>query len=199
MNVQKSLEEIETEFRTSIEIPKDIPKKQFFFCPVGLVGAGKTTVTKPISERLGLVRISSDELRKILKENDHDYSSLKKIGLTIAREFAEKGFSIALDMDCGNPEVKKYVEDFAEKLHAKVVWVHINTPEEYIFEKFKNHPPSWLANSPQTMINNYHAQKEKRIKENTHFDFLYTFDTSKQNVSEQIGECIEKINDFVIA
>ncbi len=191
--MQKSLEDIEKDFRSSIEIPKSISQKQFFFCPVGLVGAGKTTVTKPISERLGLVRISSDELRKMLKENGHDYSPVKQIGLKLAQEFAQKGLSIAFDMDCGNPEVKEFVEKLAEKLHAKVVYVHINTPKEYIFEKFRRHPPSWLAENPEDMINNYYAQKEKRTKENTPFDYLFTFDTSRPDLNKQIDDCIKKI------
>ena len=198
MSIQKSVEDIEKEFRSSIEIPQDIPKKQFFFCPVGLVGAGKTTVTKPIAKRFGLVRLSSDELRETLKKNGHDYSPIKEIGFKLAREFAQKGFSIAFDMDCGNPEVKESVEKLAEKLHAKIVYVHINTPEEYIFEKFRKHPPSWLADNPKTMIDNYYAQKEKRLKENTPFDYLFTFDTSRPDVNKQIEDCIKKIEDVLI-
>ncbi|MBU4480038.1 hypothetical protein KKG48_01160, partial [Patescibacteria group bacterium] len=61
---QRNIEEVEIIFKSQIKIPKNKPKKQIFFCPVGLVGAGKTTVTKPISKKLGLLRISSDELRK---------------------------------------------------------------------------------------------------------------------------------------
>ncbi len=167
----KSLEAIEKDFRASLVVPEHIPKEQFFFCPVGLVGAGKTTVTKPISEKLGLVRLSSDELRKMLKENGHDYASVKETGLQLAKEFASKGFSIAFDMDCGNPEVKQFVQMLANKFGAKVFFVHVNTPEDFIFEKFRKHPPSWLADNPQVMIDNYYAQKEKRAEENADFDF----------------------------
>ncbi len=197
MSIQKTLEDIEKDFKLSIEIPKHIPKKQFFFCPVGLVGAGKTTVTKPISERLNLLRLSSDELRKILKNNGYDYSSVKKTSLKIAEEFAKKGFGISFDMDCGNPEVKKFVEDLAEELRAKIVWVHINTPEEHIFEKFRKHSPSWLADNSQTMIDNYYSQKEKRMKENTQFNYLFTFDTSKPDIEKQIDNCIGKIENLL--
>lgn len=193
MEKQLSLPEVENLFKSSIEIPENVPKKQFFFCPVGLVGAGKTTITKPISERLGLVRLSTDELRKLLKENGYDYSPIKQIGLTLAQEFAQKGFSVAFDMDCGNPEVKEFVEKLAEKLQIKVIYVHIDTPKEYIFEKFRRHPPSWLASNPEDMINNYYAQKEKRDKENTSFNYLFTFDTSRPDLEKQIDDCIKKI------
>lgn len=196
MLINKSLEDVENNFKSSIKIPKSIPKKQFFFCPIGLVGAGKTTITKPISERFGLIRLSSDELRKILKENGYDYSSIKKIGFKLAYEFADTGFSISFDMDCGNPETKNFVEDLAQERQAKIVWVHVDTPEEYIFEKFRKHPPSWLADNPEIMINNYYAQKETRIKENTKFDYIFTFDTSKPDLVQQIDDCISKIALF---
>ena len=75
--MQKSLDEIKHEFVKNLEIPSLIPQKQFFFCPVGLVGVGKSTVTKPISKRFNLLRISSDELRKLLLDNGFDYSPLK--------------------------------------------------------------------------------------------------------------------------
>lgn len=195
MNHQKTLQEIEIEFENSVVIPLEKPKEQFFFCPVGLVGAGKTTVTKPISEKLNLVRLSSDELRKLLKENGYDYGAVKDIGLKIAKSLADEGYSLAFDMDCGNPQVKEFVESLASKLNAKVFFVQITSPEEFIFNKFRMHPPTWLADNPQIMIDNYFAQKETRIKEGTQFNFLYTFDTSKENLLEQIDECVSLIKE----
>jgi predicted kinase len=189
----KTLEQIERDMKASIHIPEHRPIRQLFFCPVGLVGAGKTTITKPISEKLGLVRLSSDELRKMLKENGHDYSSVRKIGLAIATDFAYKGYSIAFDMDCGNPEVKDFVESLALKRGAQAVFVHVYAPQEFIFDKFRRHPPSWLANDPQIMIENHLSQKEIRGKEKTQFDFLFAFDTSKPDLKEQIEHCYQKI------
>src|SRR3989344_7504565 len=83
-----------------------VPVKQFFLCPVGLVGSGKSTVMKPLSEMLSLVRVSSDEIRKILKEWRVDYGELLEIVQPLAEELALQGFSIAFDADCGNPKTK---------------------------------------------------------------------------------------------
>ncbi len=192
---KKTIQEIENEYKNSVEIPNIVPEKQFFFCPVGIVGSGKTTVTKAVSKKLGLLRLSSDELRKLLKENGHDYSSVKEIGFRIAEEFVEKKFSIAFDMDCGNPESKEFVERLSEKYNVKIIWVHINTPEEHILKGLLKdaHYRAWLAEDPQIMIRNYFSQKEKRLKENTKFDYFFTFDTSKSDMQEQISECVEKI------
>ncbi len=169
------------------------PAQQIFFCPVGLVGAGKTTIIKPISERLHLLRLSTDELRKLLKESGHTYEHLKELYYKIVREYTNQGYSIAFDFDCGSKEAKDAISSEAERLGAKVIWVHINTPQDFIFEKFRNHPPSWLADNPQVMIDNYLSQKAKREKENLTFDFIYTFDTSRPDVKEQIEECLHLI------
>ena len=55
---------------------RDVIKKanqELILCPVGLVGAGKTTVLKPISKILNLVRVSSDEIRGILKQEGYNF------------------------------------------------------------------------------------------------------------------------------
>ena len=182
----KSLDEVQQQFKDEIFIPETRPLRQFFFCPVGLVGAGKTTITKPIAKHFGLVRVSSDEFRKLLKKNGHSYEKLRPRLKEVAKELIKEGYSIAFDMDCGNPETKGFIEQASEERNIPIFWVHIDTPEEFIFEKFKKHPPSWLTSDPQKMIDNYKAQKKLRAKQNTHFDFIYTFDTSRGDVNQQI-------------
>src|SRR5437016_4764206 len=99
--IQKNLGDIEKEFRSAIFVPAESNRSsQIFFCPVGLVGAGKTTVTKPIAQQLHLVRLSGDELRKLLKENGYTYEPLKEILFRVGNQFIEKGYSVAFDMDC---------------------------------------------------------------------------------------------------
>ncbi len=190
----KNLKDIEEEFVAQIHIPVTKPRKIIYVCPVGLIGAGKTTIIKPISEKLNLVRISSDELRKLLIENGHNYDSVKSIGLRVLENFVKNGYSVALDMDCGNTEVISFVKYLEKTYGGKSIWVHVVAPEEFIFNKFKNHEPSWLANNPQIMIDNYIAQREKRLKENTEFNFTHTFDTSKDNIPKQINLFLEKID-----
>ncbi len=193
MEKRKDLKDIESEFTSSISIPNHKPKKQFFLCPVGLVGAGKTTVTRPISERFDSVQISSDELRKLLNKSGYDYSAVKEVIFNVIREFSAKGYSITFDMDCSNPQVKNFIDELTSASAVEALFLHITAPEEFIFEKFRKHPPTWLADNPQTMIDNYLAQKEARAKENTKFDFIFTFDTSKEDLPDQIEYCCKRI------
>lgn len=191
----KTLEDIEIELKNSLILPSVKNNTQFFLCPVGLNGSGKTTVIKVLTEKLHLLRLSTDELRRILKQNSLDFKHTKEISLKIASEFALKGYSIAFDMNCGTKETKDFLEYLANKIGAKIIWININTPEEYIIEGLKNHHHlrSWLIEDLQKMIDNYYSQKEKRLKENLKFDFLYTFDNSRPDIKKQIDECEKKI------
>ncbi len=97
-------------YRTSLQVGPVQTGRQFFLCPVGLVGAGKTTVIKPLSERLSLVRISHDEVRQMLKARGLGYQFLMDIVQPLARELAGEGYRIAFDADCGNPQTKNFRE-----------------------------------------------------------------------------------------
>lgn len=168
--------------------PRDrIPTTQFFLCPVGLVGAGKTTVVRPLSEKLGLVRISSDEVRKLLKDGHGQYDQLMEIVRPLAEELAEQGYSLAFDADCGNPKTKEFIIALAERVRAKVFWVHINPPEELILTKLKTYTHTWLFKDGDEAVQNYFRQKEKRQAEQTPFEFLAEVDTSRPDVDAQIA------------
>lgn len=196
MNSQEIIK-ISDSYKNNLFLPKNRHQKQFFFCPVGLVGAGKTTISKPIADILGLVRISSDEVRKLLKESGQDYTHLKEILNKVTIEIVSNGYSVAFDMDCGNPETKELIEREAGKRNIEIFWVKVSAPEEFIFEKFRKHPPSWLASNPEVMIENYLSQKKLRESQNVAINFDYEFDTSREDLSKQIEKCVILIKEKI--
>lgn len=163
-----------------------VPARQFFLCPVGLVGAGKSTVMKPLSEMLSLVRISSDEIREILKGRGAGYEQLMEIVQPLAEEVAMQGFSIAFDADCGNPKTKEMILKLAKKVTANVFWIHINPPEDFILNKLRTYSHTWLFKNGEEAIENYYRQKQKQLEEKTKFDFLASIDTSRSDLADQI-------------
>ena len=49
------------------------PTKTYcLICPIGLIASGKTTVMKKLARMLGLIRVSSDEIRELLIKNGYD-------------------------------------------------------------------------------------------------------------------------------
>lgn len=182
----KSLAEIEFDFRKQIKVPEHKPVKRFLFCPVGLVGSGKTTVTKLVADKFNLVRISSDELRKLLKEGGHDYSSLKEIVSKVVKDFADQGYALAFDMNCLNPKTKTLIEELSNDLNAPIIWVHINPPEEFIINKLKNFKHTWLFRDSAQAIGNYFHQKEVMGQDVSKINYLYTIDPSRSDLDKQI-------------
>lgn len=196
----KTKSEVLEEFKRSLVLPErsSWPLKQMVLAPVGLPGSGKTTVVKPVAEAFGLVRISSDEYRKLLRENGHDWGDTKDYLFPLDEELAAEGYSIAIDADACNPLTVAFIKKLAEKHSMEVFWIHLNTPKEIVFKRFKEHPQSLLTNDPERRIQNYEAQEERYKDRDLSFDYIYTFDTSRTNTDEQIQGCIAAIRNKLL-
>lgn len=185
-------EKILKEYERNLEIPDSKPEKQFIICPVGVVGSGKTTVIKPLSKELYLLRISTDEIRELLRENGYGYDAARELAYMAIDKYLGKGFSIAIDGDCSSKEAKGKIKNFQEKYKVKIFWVHINPPEDFIIHKLKNYKHTWLFKDAEQAISNFKKSKAKH--QNLDFPFIYTFDTSRDNLEKQIKEAVSIIH-----
>ncbi len=184
-------------YQRTVHVPDSKPIQQVLLCPVGLVGAGKSTVVKPISERLSFVRISTDEIRKLLKEQGFNYGRTREMAYRLISEFLQKGYSIAIDADCINQEARDAIKKVAEKYRLASLWIHINPPEEFIINKLRNFQHTWLFRDAKDAINNYRRRKPLHAEYLKLIDFYFTFDTSKSDLDAQINQFVEKFHhDF---
>ncbi|MDB5265217.1 MAG: hypothetical protein JWN64_788 [Parcubacteria group bacterium] len=188
--------EVKQEYEKMLVLPQQPRRKQFILCPVGLIGAGKTTVTKPLAEKLMLVRISGDEIRKKLKEHGLSYDGLVRIAAELSKKYLAEGYSIALDSDAMSPRSKVVIENAEQEFGAMPVWIHINPPEEFILNKLRTFKHTWLFKDADEAIANY--MRRKNLHENLKgIPFVYTFDTSRDDLEHQINEAILLIEQFV--
>ena len=192
MEFQPNIQEFTDKYENQIVAPNKKPRNQFILCPIGLVGAGKTTVVKPLSDKLGLVRISGDEIRELLKEKGHRYDKVQDIATIVAEKYLDEGYSVCSDNDCVTEKTQTILNSLKEKYDLKLVWIHINPPEEFIINKLSNLKPDWLGTAEQ-MIENYYQRKP--LHEHLNFPFVYTFDTSRDNLSNQIEEAAEIVKE----
>lgn len=189
-------DEVKQLYLEQIEKPKRVELPQFLLCPIGLIGAGKTTVVKPLAKKLKLVRVSGDEIRKIFKEKGFGYEKVKEVAFEIINELLASGFSIAIDSDCISKESQEKIEEWRKKFNLKIVWIHINPPEAFILKKLGGLAPNWLG-SAEDMIKNYYQRKP--LHKTLDFTFAYTFDTSLGNIDTQIKEAIDIIHGILSA
>lgn len=184
------------EYERSLEIPSNLPKKQCILCPVGIVGAGKTTVLRPLAKKLGLVRISGDEIRKVLMEHKLGYDALVPIGMELGKKYLSLGYSLALDADAASARSKAVIENAEKEFGAQPIWIHINPPEEFILNKLRTYKHTWLFKDGEQAVQNYMLRKPLHA-DTSLYPFIYIFDTSKDNLPHQIDEAYALIAKLV--
>lgn len=193
---EELFEEIQALYKKTIKLPALKTTRQFLLCPVGLVGAGKTTVIKPLSEKLDFLRVSADEIRELLKEKGFNYSRARDLAYTVAEEFVAEGYNVAIDANCGRDDTQKKIKELENKYRVKVTWIHINPPEEFIINKLKNYKHTWLFGSGDEAVESYFKYKEKYGDfKNLNLPYVYTFDTSRNDLDKQIEEAAEIIRN----
>lgn len=177
--------------------PNVIPKKQWILCAVGLVGAGKTTVIKPISNALHLARVSNDDIRILLRRGGYNF--LRTVD--VARKLVEKYFaehrSIALDADSIIPENREEIIRVAYAHEVPVIFIHIRPPEEFILHKLKHlhYESSGLLKDANDAITNYYRRKPLHEKHLSGIVFNGTFDTSRPDLLEQVDKFIKHLQE----
>lgn len=188
----KTIEEIQQEFKDSLEIPTTKPTKKCLVCPVGLIGSGKTTVIKPIAKELNLVRVSNDEYRILLKQNGHGYETIKSFLNLVRSELLNQGHSIAIDANAGGQTSFNFITRAREEFGVEVYWLNINTPDKYA-EAGLRQRNSPLATSSEDWIKNRAQQKQRMETLKYEFDFFCEFDISRADLRGQISSCIQKL------
>ncbi len=183
--------DIASEYEKQLIIPASKTAKQFIVCPVGLIGVGKTTVMKPLCERLSLIRISTDDIRKLLHDRGLGYESLPEIVIPLCQKYIDLGYSLGIDADCSGKTAIKVLEDLEKKRPIPVYWIHIIAPEEIILERLRSRS-SWLFKDGEEAVKNY--MERKPLHENLTMPFVYTFDTSRGDVQVQVEEAAQIIS-----
>lgn len=176
---------IKKEYEKSLVAPLKKQAHQFFLCPIGIVGAGKSTVVKPLAKKFSLLRISTDDIRKILKKKGYNWKRAPELAFNLIEKYARRGYSIAIDADCVRPSKRKKIKELAGKVGAKIIWIHINPSEKYIINKLRKFKHTWLFKDSDDAIQNYFARKPPHEK--LELPFVYTFDTSRNNLKKQIN------------
>lgn len=171
-------------------------KPQCIVCPIGLVGAGKTTVMRPLSERLSLLRISTDELREILQERGFDYDRVWELAMSVGRAYAREGYRIGVDADCADHETQEALDAVSTELHIPILYIHINPPEDFIIHKLRTFKHTWLFSDADHAVKNYFARKP--VHAHLGMPFVYSFDTSKDNIASQVEEAADIITSKLV-
>ncbi|MEK7144413.1 MAG: AAA family ATPase [Patescibacteria group bacterium] len=188
------LDEVMEEYEKTLVVPNHKSSPQWMLMPVGLVGSGKTTIVKPLAEHFGLIRISTDEVREQLKRRGYSYEGAREITHELQKKYLELGYSIAIDANTGSPHGLEFNKKTEEAFpQVRQLFIHINPPEEFIVNKLRNYNHTWLFKDGDHAVERFRFHKEKFTLPN--LPFVYTFDTSRGDLPEQIKKGIEAIEE----
>lgn len=188
-----AVDRVEAEYEKTLSLPEEKPARSFILCPIGVVGAGKTSVVRPLATRLSLVRISTDEIRKIFKEHGYGWDRVRELGTRLAEKYIRFGYSVALDADClGRAQQLK---DFSKENSVPLVWIKVDAPEEFIIQKLARFSGPSIFASNDAVIQNYRESRLRHEKEPFTEPFVCIFDTSRDDLPQQVAECSEKITE----
>ena len=194
MNAPKEvLEEVKKEYERTLVIPNTKPSPQWILMPVGVLGSGKTTVVKPLAEHFGLIRISTDEVREQLKHRGYSYEGARDITQELIKKYLKLGYSIAIDANTGSATGLEYNKKTEEAFpQVRQLFIRINPPDEFIINKLKKYRHTWLFKDGVHAVETFLANKKDfKLPE---LPFVYTFDTSKENLPAQLKEGIAAIS-----
>ncbi len=188
-----AIAEVFDAYERVIPLPKAPGVKPWILCVVGLVGAGKTTVVKPVSERLGLARVSSDELRVLLRDRGYNFLRTRELAKMLIEKYLRQGFGVSIDADNVDPEHQAILQKAADAAQIPIIRIHINPPEAFILDKLQNriqYVPSGILENADAAIANYFRRKPLHEKYLSLITFDWVFDTSKDNLARQIDDFV---------
>jgi len=189
---KEELRDVMREYEETLIIPERTLNPQWMLMPVGLIGSGKTPIVKSLAEYFGLVRISTDEIRQIMKKRGHTYDGVRDIVQEIIQKYLGLGYSLACDANTGSRFGLKYNKKtkrtFPDVPH---IFIHINPPDEYIINKLKNYTHTWLFKDVTHAINSFYKNKKEFIVPD--IPFAFTFDPSRSDFRKHLKEGIKAL------
>lgn len=172
----------------TITLP-DVHDTPFLFAPVGLIGAGKTTLTTRIAKEFSLVYLRTDGIRKILQKYGYNFRRTAEIAYILAKELLSQGYGVAFDADTARDNVREALEDLAAQANVHIFFVHINTPEDVILKRLHPDNEAREYRGPET-IALYHQRKP--LHEDLKHDFLCIYDGAGE-IRQAQNAVIQKI------
>ena len=122
------------------QLPEPVAKPAFIAVS-GLPGTGKSYFCSKLAERLPLVILESDALRKAIfsppSYSSPENSSLFRAIHRLIERLLKKGISLILDATNLSERHREYLYNIADRLGVKLVLVRIEAPPEVVHERLK--------------------------------------------------------------
>ncbi len=122
------------------QLPEPVAKPSLIVVS-GLPGTGKSHLCHKLAERLPLIILESDALRKVLftppEYNSQESSRLFRALHRLVKGLLKRGMSLILDATNLSEQHREHLYSIADHLDVKLVLVRVEAPEQIVRERFK--------------------------------------------------------------
>jgi len=135
--MSKSFNQIQEEFLKSARVSGRKTNNPVVVAIVGVIGSGKSTVTKALKKKLGWTTISKDKIRVALREKGRGFTpeTTDQIHYAMLGKVLRAGGNAILDSDFADKKKRKKLERFAKNFRAGVVYIRLICDRDIMIER----------------------------------------------------------------
>src|SRR3989344_2914217 len=196
------LENIARKYIDSLNLQGKGTNQQFFIGLIGSYGTGKTTIAKRLTEKLPLVMVSSDEIRRLLEYNNIPHQIIENqkllffVGLKFINELIKKRINIILDADLRETQYREALQKIFNAAGYKIIILHITAPEKLVLGRIKTRREKERSQYLKINLERHYQERQKiHSRYPLPQNIFYTF-TNNDNLDSQINEMIQKFKQL---
>ena len=167
--------------------------KPAFIAVSGLPGTGKSYFCRKLAERLPVIILQSDALRKVLFSSP-SYSSQESYRLfrvchRLIEELLKRGVSLILDATNLSERHREHLYSIADRLNVKLILVCVEAPPQVVHERLK----ARLENSEGKSDADWSVYQRMKSSVQKIRRNYYAVDTSR-DITPIIGKIVREVN-----
>jgi predicted kinase len=173
-------------------LPEPVAQPVFIIVS-GLPGTGKSYFSQRLAEKIPLVILESDDLRKVLfprpAYTQEESSYLFKVCHGLIEFLLKKGISLVLDATNLSERNREYLYSISERLGIKRIIVRITAPQQVVQERLqaRTHQPANRSDADWEVYRRMKSEVEKITRNH------YVVDTSR-DITTVIDRIVKEIN-----
>lgn len=140
-------------------------KKPLIVAIVGLVGSGKSTVSRELAKHINATVVENDAIRIELRKNDESYDRVWAIAENIAAEVVRLGGNVVLDSDFVDAKKRASLREKARSVGAVVVFVRTYCDFDVASKRIRENDPGEFFNDALSKSDAPDKGKDVKMRE----------------------------------